>query len=184
MRIRIPAAFSLIAVSSMFAAGCGDSYFEGPRLNQNPNQPSKSSADQQFTGFQSFAFYTLTGDLNRLISLWMQQMAGTGRQWAGYDQYDVTENDFTFGNFYTQGGLVDIRGVEEKVKDDKFFLGVAQVWEALIMDLASDTWGDIPYSEAVTGTNVRPKLDKQLDVHNALIALLDKAIANVSAGGV
>ena len=182
MRIRIPAAFSLIAVSSMFAAGCSDSYFEGPRLNQNPNQPSKSSADQQFTGFQAFAFYSLTGDLNRLISMWVQQMAGTGRQWAGYDKYAVTENDFTFGSFYTQGGLVDIRGVEGKVADDKLYLGVAQTWEALIMDLASDTWGDIPYSEAVADV-LTPKLDKQQEVHNALLTLLDGAIGNINGGG-
>jgi hypothetical protein len=183
MRIRIPAAFSVIAVASMFATGCSDSYFEGPRLSSNPNQPSSAKPENQFIGFQAFAFYTLTGDLNRLISLWMQQMAGTGRQWAGYDQYVVTENDFTFGSFYTQGGLVDIRGVQEKVADDKLFLGIAQTWEALIMDLCSDTWGDIPYSEAVAG-NLRPKLDKQLDVHNALIALLDKAITNINAGTV
>jgi starch-binding outer membrane protein, SusD/RagB family len=50
------------------------------------------------------------------------------------------------------------------------------------MDLASDTWGDIPYSEAVTDI-VHPKLDKQVDVHNALLTLLDQAIANINAGG-
>ena len=141
-----------------------------------------STADQQFTGFQAFAFYTITGDLNRVISLWVQQMAGTGRQWAGYDKYVVTENDFTFGSFYTQGGLVDIRGVQGKVGDDKLYLGIAQTWEALIMDLASDTWGDIPYSEAVKDV-VHPKLDKQVEVHNALLALLDQAITNINAGG-
>jgi hypothetical protein len=181
MRIRIPVAFSAIAVASMMT-GCGDSYFQGPRLNENPNQPSKATADQQFTGFQAFAFYTITGDLNRVISLWMQQMAGTGRQWAGYDKYVVTENDFTFGSFYTQGGLVDIRGVQSKVTSDKLYLGVAQTWEALIMDLASDVWGDIPYSEAVKDV-LQPKLDKQVDVHNALLALLDQAITNINAGG-
>lgn len=182
MRIRIPVAFSAIAVASMLTA-CGDSYFEGPRLSSNPNQPSSAKPENQFVGFQAFAFYSLTGDLNRLISLWMQQMAGTGRQWAGYDQYVVTENDFTFGSFYTQGGLVDIRGVEEKVADDKLFLGIAQTWEALIMDLASDTWGDIPYSEAVKDV-VHPKLDKQVDVHNALLTLLDQAISNINGGTV
>lgn len=182
MRIRIPAAFSVIAVSSMIASGCGDSYFQGPRLDQNPNSPSKSTADQQFTGFQAFQFYALTGDLNRVISLWMQQMAGTGRQWAGYDQYVVTENDFTFGLFYTQGGLVDIRGVQGKVADDKLYLGIAQAWEALSMDLATDIWGDIPYSEAVKDV-LQPKLDKQVAVHTALLTLLDQAISNINAGG-
>jgi hypothetical protein len=180
MRNRISAAVSVIAAAGLLA-GCSD-YFDGPGVSQNPNSPSASSADQQFVGFQAFSFYNLTGDTNRLISMWMQQMAGTGRQWAGYDQYVVTENDFTFGSYYTGGGLVDIRGVEAKVKDDRFYLGVAQAWEALTMDLVSDVWGDIPYSEAASDV-LHPKLDKQVDVHNALISLIDLSLANIAAGG-
>ena len=180
MRMRTSAAISAIAVTGL-VAGCSD-YFEGPGISENPNSPSKSTADQQFTGVQAFSFYNLTGDVNRLISMWTQQMAGTGRQWAGYDKYTVDENDFTFGGFYTGGGLVDIRGVQTKVADDKLYLGIAQTWEALTMDLASDVWGDIPYSEAVKDV-LRPKLDKQVDVHNALLALMDQAITNLNAGG-
>ena len=182
MRLRIPVALVAITVGGFVTGSCTDGYFEGPRLNENPNKPSTAAADQQFVGFQAFTFSSITGDVNRLISLWMQQMAGTGRQWAGYDQYTVTENDFTMDDFYAQGGLVDIRGVESKVKDDKLYLGVAQTWEALLMDLTSDVWGDIPYSEAV-GDVIHPKLDKQAEVHNALLTLLDQAIANINGGG-
>jgi hypothetical protein len=178
--MRISTAISAIAVAGLLA-GCND-YFEGPGISENPNSPSKATANQQFTGFQAFAFYNMTGDVNRLISMWTQQMAGTGRQWAGYDKYVVTENDFTFGGYYTGGGLVDIRGVEEKVKDDKLYLGIAQTWEVMTMDLVSDVWGDIPYSEAASDV-VLPKLDKQAAVHNALLTLLDQAISNITAGG-
>jgi len=124
----------------------------------------------------------LTGDVNRVISLWMQQMAGTGRQWAGYDQYTVTENDFTMGAFYAQGGFLDIRGVQSKVQDDKLYLGIAQTWEALLMDLTSDVWGDIPYSQAISDV-LHPELDKQVAVHNALIALVDQGLTNITGGG-
>src|SRR5437868_5889120 len=180
MRTRIPAALSAIAAAGLLA-GCSH-YFDGPGISENPNSPSKSTADQQFVGFQAFAIANLTGDLNRLVSMWTQQMAGTGRQWAGFDQYVVTEDDFTFGSFYTGGGLVDIRGVEGKVTGNKFYLGVAQAWEALTMDLVSDLWGDIPYSEAARDI-LHPKLDKQVDVHNALLTLTDQAITNINAGG-
>jgi len=180
MRMRLFTAISAIAVAGM-VAGCNE-YFEGPGISENPNSPSKATANQQFTGFQAFAFNNMTGDVNRLISMWTQQMAGTGRQWAGFDKYVVTESDFTFGAYYTGGGLVDIRGVEAKVKDDKLYLGIAQTWEALTMDLVSDVWGDIPYSEAASDV-VLPKLDKQVAVHTALLTLLDQAITNVNAGG-
>ena len=183
MQTRIPVALSAIVLAGFMASGCSDSYFEGPRLNENPNKPSNAGPDQQFIGFQAFTFYALTGDVNRVISLWMQQMAGTGRQWAGYDQYVVTENDFTMAAYYSQGGLVDIRGVQAKVADDKLYLGIAQTWEALLVDLTSDVWGDIPYSQAVADT-LHPKLDKQIDVHNALIALVDQGLTNINGGGV
>jgi len=183
MRLRISVALVAIVSAGLVTGSCSDSYFEGPRLNENPNKPSNAGADQQFVGFQAFTFYALTGDVNRVISLWTQQMAGTGRQWAGYDRYQVTENDFTLAAYYSQGGLVDIRGVEKKVEEnDKLYLGIAQTWEALLMDLTSDVWGDIPFSEAVTDT-IHPKLDKQVEVHNALLALVDQGITNIKAGG-
>ena len=182
MRFRIPVALAAITLAGFVSGSCSDSYFEGPRLNENPNKPSTAAADQQFVGFQAFTFYVMTGDVNRLISLWMQQMAGTGRQWAGYDQYVVTENDFTMGAFYAQGGFLDIRGVESKVQDDKLYLGIAQTWEALLMDLTSDVWGDIPYSQAISDV-LHPELDKQVAVHNALVALVDQGLTNITAGG-
>jgi hypothetical protein len=182
MRLRHSVALAATMVAGFVAGGCSDGYFEGPRLNENPNKPSTAAPDQQFVGFQAFTFSAITGDLNRLISLWMQQMAGTGRQWAGYDQYVVTENDFTMGAFYAQGALVDIRGVQSKVQEDKLYLGIAQTWEALLVDLTSDVWGDIPYSQAVSDS-LHPQLDKQVDVHNALLALVDQGITNITAGG-
>jgi hypothetical protein len=182
MRFRIPVALAAITLAGFVSGSCSDSYFEGPRLNENPNKPSTAAADQQFVGFQAFTFYVLTGDVNRVISLWMQQMAGTGRQWAGYDQYTVTENDFTMGAFYAQGGFLDIRGVQSKVQDDKLYLGIAQTWEALLMDLTSDVWGDIPYSQAISDV-LHPELDKQVAVHNALVALVDQGLTNITAGG-
>ena len=182
MRLRNSVALVAITVAGVFAGSCSDGYFEGPRLNENPNKPSSAPVDAQFVGFQAFTFASLTGDVNRLISLWMQQMAGTGRQWAGFDQYTVSENDFTMDDFYAQGGLVDIRGVQSKVEDDKLYLGIAQTWEGLLMDMTSDVWGDIPYSQAA-GDSIHPQLDKQVDVHNALLALVDQGIANINGGG-
>jgi hypothetical protein len=86
------------------------------------------------------------------------------------------------GAFYAQGGFLDIRGVQSKVQDDKLYLGIAQTWEALLMDLTSDVWGDIPYSQAISDV-LHPELDKQVAVHNALIALVDQGLTNITGGG-
>jgi starch-binding outer membrane protein, SusD/RagB family len=173
---------ALMIVGTLGVLGACDSYFSGTGIDTNPNVPSNATADQLFVGFQAFSTANMTGDNNRVISLFTQQMAGTGRQWAGYDQYSITENDFGWDSYYNGGGLVDLRKVQGLVAEDKLYLGIAQVWEALVVGQLADMWGDIPYSEAL-GTIAQPKLDKQADVYAALQVLLDNAITNLNAGG-
>ena len=181
MHRRAKSALALIAAAGVFI-GCSD-YFEGPRLDENPNVPSDATADQLFIGAQSFQFAQLTGDVNRVISAWMHHVAGSGRQWSGYDaNYEVTENDFLWDGFYTGGGLVDIRRIQEIVAEDPVYLGIAQVWEALVVSTVADVWGDIPYRESIAGIP-EPVLDPQEQVYRDLLALLDVAIGNLGGSG-
>ena len=174
---------ALTVVGAVAVLGACDEYFTGPGVDQNPNLPSTATAEQLFVGFQGFSFANITGDQNRAASLFVQQMAGTGRQWGGYDKYTITENDFLWDSYYNSGGLVDLRQVQSKVADtDKLWLGIAQVWEAFVISQVADMWGDIPYSEAI-GNTLQPKLDGQVEVYAALQTLLDQAITNLNAGG-
>jgi hypothetical protein len=175
----------LLAVVALTGAvtACGENYFSGPGINTNPNVPSVAQANQLLVGFTGYNQYNLLGDNNRIISIFAQQIAGTGRQWAQYDNgYSFDENTFPWDGFYTGGGLIDIRKVEAAVDADKVYLGVAQVWEALTVATIADLWGDMPYSQAL-GASQTPTLDKQLDVYAAVQTLLDKAIANLGGAG-
>lgn len=60
-------------------------------------------------------------------------------------------------------------------------LGMGQVMEALTMMTMVDFFGDVPYSEAFSETNLSPKLDKGADVYKEALMLLDKAIVNFGA---
>jgi hypothetical protein len=173
-------ALGIVAAAGAIA-GCSD-YFSGPGVDTNPNTPVNATASQLFVGFQGLNFYNLTGDMARLVSLFDQQFAGTGRQWSGFDHYELTENDFGWDGFYTGGGLVDLYKVQELVKADKVYLGVAQVWEALTATMIADVWGDIPYTDAGRG-NLKPKLDDQLVVYGKLQTVLDQAITNLNGSG-
>ncbi len=173
---------AVVALASSLVA-CSESYFSGPGINSNPNVPSKAQADQLLVGMTGNNQYNLTGDNARILTIFAQQMAGTGRQWAQFDNgYSFDENTFPWDGFYTGGGLVDIRKIETQVDADKVYLGVAQVWEALTVGTIADLWGDMPYSQALSDV-AAPKLDKQLDVFAAVQALLDKAIANLGGAG-
>jgi hypothetical protein len=181
MRSRILAA---AAAATLVGASCVD--FEGPLLDQNPNSPTLASINAQFTGFQGYQFSNLTGDNNRLISIYMRHMAGTGRQFLLYDA-PYLNNETLFGdwlNFYANGGLIDIRGVQAKATEagDQVYLGVAQVWEALLIGTVADYWGDVPYSEAVSDV-LTPAYDAQRDVYAAVQTLLDQAITNLGGTG-
>jgi hypothetical protein len=135
---------------------------------------------------QGYQFANLTGDNNRVISVWMRHFAGTGRQWLQYDApYLNSESLFgNWSNFYANGGLVDVRGVQAKARaaNDQVYLGIAQVWEAFLMGTVADYWGAAPYGEAVS-TAVTPAYDSQRAIYARVQAVLDSAITNLGGQG-
>ncbi|HEV8237084.1 MAG TPA: SusD/RagB family nutrient-binding outer membrane lipoprotein, partial [Gemmatimonadaceae bacterium] len=58
----------------------------------------------------------------------------------------------------------------------------AEVHEAMIMMLTADTWGDVPYREAITNTT-QAAFDPQMQIYDDLLTLLDKAIVDLNGGG-
>lgn len=62
-------------------------------------------------------------------------------------------------------------------------LGVARIMRAYTYWLITDRWGDIPYSQALKGSdNLTPKYDKQEDIYKSLLAELKGAITSFDAG--
>lgn len=179
-------AASAACLTVALGAACS-SNLSGGDLTNNPNAPSSATANEELVAVTSLSGATLTGDDNRVISIWMQQMAGTGRQWLTYDApYVIDENSFgSFAVFYTGGGLIDIRAIEAKARtaNDRVYLGVAQVWEALVMGYVADWWGDVPYRQAANPSVATPALDPQQQVYADLQTLLDSAITNLAGAG-
>jgi len=62
-----------------------------------------------------------------------------------------------------------------------FHAGMARTMRAYVYVTLVDMFGDIPFSEALNGTNFNPKLDGGASVYDAAIADLDKAIENFGA---
>src|SRR6185436_4247735 len=105
----------------------------------------------------------------RLVEMWMQRMSGTDRQYQSYGQYQgVTESsyDVSWASIYTGGGLVDILKIEaaSRANGDRIYLGLARVFEALLVGTATDLWGDVPYADVLSGAAL-PALDEQADVY-------------------
>lgn len=76
---------------------------------------------------------------------------------------------------------IQVMNVIATERDLKKHLGMGQVFEAFTIISLVDTFGDIPYSEAIDLNNLTPKLDPGADVYAAALVLLDQAIDNFNA---
>lgn len=168
-------------LTAFLVGGCD---FISP-TESNPNAVPTATVDQLFTGIQVNTFYFAESQLSRITSIWTQQMAGTDRQFAILDTYVTTEEDTDgeFSSVYTGGGLVDLRQAIAQAEEAGrgLYAGILKIHEAYLVGMAASMFGDIPYSEAVSEGVEDPKLDEQADVYAAVQALLDDALADLSA---
>jgi len=165
------------------AAGCSD-FLSGGELSVDPNRPTTATNTQRFVGAQSALWAELQSDPARIAGLLTQQFIGGNIQYQAiytYDFTDQTTNGFNTA-LYTTGGLVDLRKLQAGARalNDRTMLGIAQAMEALLMGTGADLFGDLPYSEALKGTP-NPRLDPQLEVYDAVQALLSEAITNLQS---
>ena len=178
---------SIIALAALgFATAC-NGFLDSPKAVADPNNPTAATRDQLFVGVQANTFALEEGYIPMLVCLWMQQCAGINSRFVQTQgEYGITAGtlDFTMSGVYVGGGLVGIRAVEASAEKagDKLYLGIAEVHEAMIMMLAADSWGDIPYREAI-GDKVNAAFDPQMQIYDDLLALLDKAIGDINGGG-
>ncbi len=175
---------------------CGDDWLTGKDLDTDPNRATEVPSDNLLVGIQMNG-YGIMEDLTFFESTWMQQMCGVDQHYAGYDVFDISELLFgtRWGDIYMGGGLQDIRELKRRASEDGRWVkvGIAKMWEALLISTAADLWGDVPYSEAgyahgpdgIAGNDddiEQPKYDAQSEVHAAVLDLLDSAIENFNTG--
>ena len=122
--------------------------------------------------------------LARSVAIWMQQMAGTDRQYKSLGLYSFEENDYSssWQAVYINGGLKDLRKIQtiadEVGPNGVRYKGISQFMEAYLIGMAASVWGDIPYSQVLNESIGDPGLDKQDSVYASVQALLDSAIQN------
>ena len=175
----------LAALALVGAVGCSD-FLEPQEAVVDPNRPTTATAQNLFVGTQSNLWAYLASDPVRTTEIWSQHLTGVLGQYLltqTYSNSETTTNGFNQG-VYTGGGLVDIRRGQDVAAElaDSVFVGVFQVQEALLVGIAADLFGDVVYSQALTG-EPNPVLDEQLEVYAALQVKLDSAIANLAATG-
>ncbi|HEX6060234.1 MAG TPA: SusD/RagB family nutrient-binding outer membrane lipoprotein [Gemmatimonadaceae bacterium] len=146
-------------------------------LNDNPNAPTDVSAPFLFpqgvtalVGLTRGAGYDLT-----MTSLWAQHFAKI--QYVDEDTYWIRSQSIdAYWNAFYSGGLQDLTLVIEKTADRPGLAGPAHVMKQWAFGQMTDTWGDIPYSEANQGAaNITPAYDAQADIYAGILSTLNQA---------
>ncbi|RYY46657.1 MAG: SusD/RagB family nutrient-binding outer membrane lipoprotein [Chitinophagaceae bacterium] len=170
--------YSLLVVIVMFGS-CKK--FDGS-MNIDPNSPTKASGTQLIASAER----------------WLPDMSSSpyGVHYPQHlsntsftDNSRYTSINFDFSAWY-RGPLKDLETVLTSPLDGNEGpvanqLAVAKILKAYFMWHITDRWGDVPYSEALKGSNnFTPKYDKQKDIYDSLFLLLDQANAGIVAGNI
>jgi len=140
-------------------------------VNNSPNNPLDVPLNTLLTSALVADGFANANELNRFFSTVSDYTYGAANGPASYDIYAITGGDF--GNQWTgeiwNGGLIQFKKIIDKgeASGANNYVGVAKIMQAYMWSLTTDTWGDIPYSEALKGTEgvTRPKVDTQEDIY-------------------
>jgi hypothetical protein len=102
-----------------------------------------------------------------------------------YLLYNTTIND-SWKNIYV-ACLNNLKTMNEKatVNGNYNYSGIAKILTAFCLGVATDYWGDIPYTEAFGGVSkLQPAYDSQESIYKAMQQLFDDGIADINKNAV
>lgn len=180
----------LILTAAVMAVSCSDNLED---LNENIKDPTNVSGESLFASAQKqLADQMVTPNVNlnnnRLWVQYLQEVTYTDE--SNYDQVTRSIPDNHFREMYRDV----LKDLDEAYKiidaDDNPLTADAKANKLAIIEVLSvytysnlvETFGDIPYSEALDIENLTPAYDDAFTVYKDLLARLDVAIGMLDAG--
>lgn len=169
--------FAIILGTAVLFTSC-KKWVSGHEIS--PNAPSEANPALLNSACQLAIFATYGGSISRNTSMWIQHSEGVSNQSLDQGAYIIDEGDIEneWGGIY-QGGLKNMRLLEKAAgAENPTYQGMAKVMSAMMLGVATDLWGDIPWSEALNGEsgNYSAKYDAQESVIAAIQVMLDDAV--------
>jgi hypothetical protein len=174
----------MLAATLVVASSC-ENFLD---VNDTPNNVNKAEVNLLLPGDQIGIAFLLGNTIQNVDGLWMQHIAGTGTQQDPYDRYVVSPADFdNEWNLVYATLLDDLQEIITVGEAGGNFqhAGMAQVLKAYVGAIATDHWGEVPFSKALNYLeSPKPAYDPQQEVYAQLIALVDRGIANLGKSNV
>ncbi|MCB9232646.1 MAG: SusD/RagB family nutrient-binding outer membrane lipoprotein [Bacteroidia bacterium] len=176
----------MLFAAAAISTSC-NKWFEG--VNDNPNDPIDVPVSVLIPSIEGSLAYGVGGDASRYVSVFMQHCEGATRQFTAINAYQLSENDvdnFWRFNLYA-GPLNDLHILNTKAEAEGYheYAGVAKILMAYGLSVATDLFGDVPYSEAFQGAdNLTPIYDTQQELYTTIMpGLLNQGIADLNNSG-
>jgi hypothetical protein len=153
----------------------------------NPNLPTEVTP-ALLLSVSELSMQTLyTGQLSRTGSILMQHTAGNLFQMRDIRDYNITETSNTneWTSIYADALVNQQELINMAGNENPYYRGIAIVLKCMTIGLATDYWGDIPYSQALNGLSgteagFNPAYDTQESIIAAIQNDLNLAITDLS----
>ena len=171
-----------ILISALIIASCAsDEAYEG--LNNDPNKPTDISAEALFTSSTKSLFDQMesTNVNTNVFRLFAQYWTET--TYIDEANYDLVTRNITgthFSELY-RDVLYDLKDAKSKVTSDTK-KGMIEVLEVYTWQQLVDTFGNIPYSEALNGSsNPTPQYDDAQTIYLDLFTRINTALNQLNS---
>lgn len=172
---------TLILVSVLLTGSACENFLD---VNTNPNNPAEVPERLQLTALESNFSYNIIGNTAaRILVHWTQQLAYNGVP-SSIDNYDVNES--TVNNLWQFWAYTSVmnnaRELNMQATDNGNFAyaGISKIILAWSLNVVTDLWDEVPYTEAFDPSNPTPVYDSQESVYETINGLLDEAIADLA----
>lgn len=177
----------ILLMSLLISFSCGDDFGD---YNLDPTRPGGENVPPIaiIPIMQTQTHRNIVSAAGRIAGIFTQQYEGFDAQQVAFTQYALDEG--TLANFWEfglyTGSMRDCADIIERADnagDLALTKAIAQIYMAANLGIATNLWGDVPYTEAFQGeANLAPSYDSQQDIYNTIIALLDDALVNIATG--
>ncbi|MGQ7854542.1 SusD/RagB family nutrient-binding outer membrane lipoprotein [Pedobacter sp. WC2501] len=163
-------------IATLGLQSCKDDYLD--KLSDNPNQVPVPTLN----ALLATSTYKIGNNnflIGSIVAPYVQYTASPSANAAG-DTYQAIDFSTTWDALYF--AMADANEMKKLAvtQGSSEYKGVADVIIAYNLTLVNDLWGDAPFSQAFDINNLKPKYDKQQEVYNQAIVLLDEAIAELA----
>lgn len=151
--------------------------------NSSDPAPEEIDIQEELMDMQVEIAELTGGDFSLLNSMLTQQLTPVWRSWntlIGEYQYvglEPVRFNSPWSVIYATV-LVRADKIREEAESNDYFhhLGISNVLEAYALMMATDVWGDLPYSAGLVGRIDNPPYDSQAVIYQRISELLDEAL--------